>query len=331
VARFVPAMYAMRYLVTGGAGFIGSHLAERLVEDGHEVVVLDDLSTGRREHLRAVRDRIRFIRGSVTSIEVCRRAMRGVDIVLHQAAVTSVPLSARDPVGVHEANVTGTLNVLVAARETPVRRVVYAGSTAAYGDGPELPSHEGLLPRPLSPYAAAKLAGESYCRAFFRTYGLETVVLRYFNIFGPRQNLESQYGAVVPLFIAAALRGEPPVIFGDGGQTRDFTFVTDVVEANLLACHAPAERAAGEVFNIGCGVATSVSELWGQIRDLVGVDIEPVHEAARAGDVRESRAAIAKARERLGYAPGPDLQEGLRRTIAYFADRLTRRELARAV
>jgi nucleoside-diphosphate-sugar epimerase len=188
-----------------------------------------------------------------------------------------------------------------------------------------------LLPRPLSPYAAAKLAGESYCRAFFRTYGLETVVLRYFNIFGPRQNLESQYGAVVPLFIAAALRGEAPVIFGDGGQTRDFTFVTDVVEANLLACHAPADRAAGEVFNIGCGIATSVSELWQQIRELVGVEVEPVHEAARAGDVRESRAAIAKARERLGYAPGPDLREGLRRTIAYFADRLTRRELARAV
>jgi nucleoside-diphosphate-sugar epimerase len=311
----------VRYLVTGGAGFIGSHLVERLVRDGAEVVVLDDLSTGRREHLRAVRDRIRFIRGSAASLEVCRRAMQGVDYVFHEAAVASVPRSTRDPVTAHQVNVTGTLNILVAAQEAHVRRIVYAGSTAAYGDAAELPTHEALLPRPLSTYAASKLAGEAYCQAFYRTHGLETVVLRYFNIFGPRQNLESQYGAVIPLFITAALRGEAPVIFGDGAQTRDFTFVTNVVEANVLACHASAERAAGHVFNIGCGEATSISELWRRIGDLVGVDLAPLHEAARAGDVRHSVASITRGREQLGYAPGVTLEEGLRRTIGYYRDR----------
>src|SRR6266545_4229480 len=310
----------MRYLVTGGAGFLGSHLLGRLVLEGAEVVVLDDLSTGRREHLRTVRDRIRFIRGSAASLEVCRRAMRGVDYVLHQAAVTSVPRSTRDPVTAHHVNVTGTLNILMAAQEAHVRRVVFAGSTAAYGDAAELPNHEGLLPRPLSAYAASKLAGEAYCQAFYRTHGLETVVLRYFNIFGPRQNLESQYGAVIPSFIAAALRQKPPVIFGDGQQTRDFTFVPNVVEANLLACHAPAEQTVGAVFNIGCGTATSIHDLWRQIAALVGVDVEPRHEPPRAGDVRHSMASIERAREQLGYDPAVSLDEGLSETIEYFRD-----------
>jgi UDP-N-acetylglucosamine/UDP-N-acetyl-alpha-D-glucosaminouronate 4-epimerase len=311
----------VRYLVTGGAGFIGSHLVDRLVEGGADVTVLDDLSTGRREHLRAVRDRIRFIRGNAARLEVCRRAMQGVDCVFHQAAVTSVPRATRNPIGAHHANVTATLNILLAAQEAKVRRVVYAGSTAAYGDATVLPNHELLLPRPLSTYAAAKLAGEAYCQAFFRTHGLETVVLRYFNVFGPRQNLESQYGAVVPLFIDAALRGAQPLIFGDGGQTRDFTFVTNVVDANLLACHAQAEQVAGEVFNIGYGAATSIRELWRRIADLVGVDVEPQHDAPRAGDVRHSLAAIAKAREHLGYVPAVSLEEGLGRTIEYFRER----------
>ena len=312
----------MRYLVTGGAGFIGSHLVERLVRQGAEVTVLDDLSTGRREHIRAVRDRIRFLRGDAARLETCRRAMQGVDYVLHQAAVTSVPRSTRNPVAAHQANVTGTLNILLAAQEAKVRRVVFAGSTAAYGDATELPNHEALLPRPLSAYAASKLAGEAYCQAFWRTHGLETVVLRYFNIFGPRQSLESHYGAVVPLFIAAALRGEPAVIYGDGGQTRDFTFVTNVVDANLLACHAPAEQAVGTVFNIGCGTAASIRELWERIADLVGVEVEPLYDAARAGDVRHSVAAIDRARERLGYNPTVNLEEGLRRTIAYYRERV---------
>src|ERR1041384_7368077 len=274
--------HRVRYLVTGGAGFIGSHLVERLVQSGAEVTVLDDLSTGRRENLRNVRDRIRFIRGNAGRLAVCRRA----------------------------------------AREGGVRRVVCAGSTAAYGDAAEVPNHEGLLPRPQSVYAAAKLAGEAYCQAFWHTHGLETVVLRYFNIFGPRQNLESQYGAVIPLFIAAALRGESPVMFGDGAQTRDFTFVSNVVDANLLACHAPAEQAAGGVFNIGCGMATSVRELWDMIADLVGVEIEPTEEPARAGDVRHSMASIERARELLGYNPTIDMATGLARTIDYFRGRV---------
>jgi nucleoside-diphosphate-sugar epimerase len=322
VAQFVPWSTGMRYLVTGGAGFIGSHLVERLVREGAAVTVLDDLSTGRREHLRAVRDRIRFIRGNVARLEICRRAMEGVDYVFHLAAVTSVPRSTRKPVASHHTNVTGTLNVLLAAREANVRRVVFAGSTAAYGDAAEVPQHEALVPRPLSAYAASKLASEAYCQAFWHTHGLETVVLRYFNIFGPRQNLDSQYGAVVPLFIAAALNGDPAMILGDGGQTRDFTFVTNVVEANVLACHAPAEQAAGGVFNIGCGTATSIRELWQTIADLVGVDTAPIHAAARPGDVRHSLASIARARAQLGYLPCMTLEEGLRRTIAYFRDRV---------
>ena len=319
----------MRYLVTGGAGFIGSHLIERLVRDGADVTVLDDLSTGRREHIRALRDRIRFLRGDAARLEMCRRAMQGVDYVLHQAAVTSVPRSTRNPVAAHQANVTGTLNILLAAREAKVRRVVFAGSTAAYGDATELPTHEAVLPRPLSAYAASKLAGEAYCQAFWRTHGLETVVLRYFNIFGPRQSLESQYGAVVPLFIAAALRGEPPVIYGDGGQTRDFTFVKNVVEANLLACHAPAEQAAGEVFNIGYGTAISIQELWRLVAKLVGVEMEPQYDAARAGDVRHSVASITRANERLGYIPMVNLEEGLQLTVAYFRERVRSSERLR--
>ena len=312
----------MRYLVTGGAGFIGSHIVERLVGDGADVTVLDDLSTGRRDNLRAVRDRIRFIRGSVARLDVCRRAMQGVDYVFHLAAVTSVPHSTRHPLAAHHTNVTGTLSILLAAQEARVRRVVYAGSTAAYGDAAECPQHEALLPRPLSTYAASKLAGEEYCQAFWRTHGLETVVLRYFNIFGPRQNLDSQYGAVVPLFIAAALRGAAPVIFGDGAQTRDFTFVTNVVDANVRACHAPADQAAGAVFNIGCGVGTSIRELWQRIAGLVGCAAEPRLEAARAGDVRHSLAAISRAQVQLAYVPAVELDAGLRYAIAYFRERL---------
>ena len=318
----------MRYLVTGGAGFIGSHLVERLVREGASVTVLDDLSTGRRENLRTVRERIRFIRGSVARLDVCRRAMQGVDYVLHHAAITSVPHSTRTPVLANQINATGTLNVLLAAQEAGVQRVVFAGSTAAYGDAAEQPTHEGLVPQPLSVYAASKLAGEAYCQAFWHTHRLQTVVLRYFNIFGPRQNLNSQYGAVVPLFVAAALRADPPLIYGDGQQTRDFTFVTNVVDANLLACHAPS-AVAGVVFNIGCGNPTSINDLWRQIADQVRVSTEPIYDAPRAGDVRHSFASIARAREQLGYRPAADLAEGLRQTIAYYKDRMQARERLR--
>src|SRR2546427_12773150 len=237
----------MRCLITGGAGFIGSHLVEHLVGAGHDVVVLDDLSTGRRENFAAVRRRISFIRGSVADLSTCRRAMEGVDYVLHHAAVTSVQRSMEDPGATHTVNATGTLNVLLAARDARVRRVVYAGSTSAYGNPVTLPSSEDHVTRPLSPYAASKLAGEQYCSAFHMAYGLETVVLRYFNVFGPRQDPTSQYAAVVPQFVAAALAGEPPTIYGDGTQTRDFVYVANVVHANLLAARAPAAHVAGQV------------------------------------------------------------------------------------
>jgi nucleoside-diphosphate-sugar epimerase len=308
----------MRYLVTGGAGFIGSHLVERLVAEGHAVVVLDDLSAGRREYLAAVRNRIRFIRGSVLNAEACRRAVEGCDYVLHHAAITSVPLSTNDPVTAHAVNATGTLNILLAAHRANVRRVVFAGSTSAYGDSPALPNHEGLLPRPLSPYAASKLAGEDYARVFYHTYGLETVTLRYFNIFGPRQDPASQYGAVIPRFIAAALAGDAPVIFGDGAQTRDFTFVANVVHANLLACRATGPDVAGGVFNIGSGQALSVTELWNRICAVAAVDVAPTYAAPRAGDVRDSLACIDRARDVLGYEPFVDFDDGLARAVAWY-------------
>jgi UDP-N-acetylglucosamine/UDP-N-acetyl-alpha-D-glucosaminouronate 4-epimerase len=308
----------MRYLVTGGAGFIGSHLVHRLVADGHEVVVLDDLSAGKREYFAPIRSRIRFIRGSVLNPEACRRALERVDYVLHHAAITSVPLATLDPSTAHAVNTTGTLNMLLAAHRAGVRRLVFAGSTSAYGDNPELPSHEGLVPRPQSPYAASKLAAEAYCQAFYHTYGLETVVLRYFNIFGPRQDPASQYGAVIPRFIAAALAGVPPVIFGDGGQTRDFTFVENVVNANILACRAPSAEVAGQVLNIGSGSALSVAELWRLICESTGITLQPTRAAPRPGDVRDSVASIERARAALGYQPTVQFTEGLARTLAWY-------------
>lgn len=310
----------MRYLITGGAGFIGSHLVEHLVGAGQEVVVLDDLSGGRRENFAAVRRRISFIRGSVADLNTCRRAMDGIDYVLHHAAVTSVQRSVDDPQGAHQVNATGTLNVLLAAREARVRRVVYAGSTSAYGNAATLPNSESHVARPLGPYAASKLAGEGYCLALHATYGLETVVLRYFNVYGPRQDPKSQYAAVVPRFIAAALQGEPPTIFGDGKQTRDFVYVGNVVHANLLAARAPAARVAGQVFNIGSGRSVSVNELWDRIRSLTGVPLLPHHAEARPGEVQDSLAAIDRAREHIGYAPVVDFDEGLRRTVAHYEE-----------
>ncbi|PYO40593.1 MAG: LPS biosynthesis protein WbpP [Gemmatimonadetes bacterium] len=307
----------MRCLITGGAGFIGSHLVEHLVAAGHDVVVLDDLSTGRRENLAAVRRRVCFMRGSVADLNTCRRAMEGVDYVLHHAAVTSVPRSVNDPGVAHTVNATGTMNVLLAARDARVRRVVYAGSTSVYGNSMVLPNSEDHVANPLGPYAASKLAGEGYCLAFHAAYGLDTVVLRYFNIFGPRQDPNSPYAAVVPRFIAAALAGEPPTIYGDGSQTRDFVYVANVVRANLLAAQAPAARVAGQVFNVGCGRSVSVNELWDRVRALTGVPVLPRREAARAGEVQSSLASIAKARDLVGYRPEVDFDEGLRRTIAF--------------
>lgn len=323
----------MRYLITGGAGFIGSHLVEHLVAAGDDVTVLDDLSSGSRANLAAVRRQIRFIRGSVTDLNTCRRAVERVDCVLHHAAVTSVQRSVDEPGLTHQVNATGTLNVLLAARDKGVRRVVYAGSTSAYGNPDTLPNSEAHVTRPLSPYAASKLAGEAYLVALHATYGLETVVLRYFNIFGPRQDPNSQYAAVVPRFITTALAGERPTIFGDGEQTRDFVYIANVVHANLLAARAPAADVAGQVFNIGCGKGVSVNQLWEHIRTLTGVPLAPLYAQGRAGEVRDSVAELAKARRLMGYEPIVDFEEGLRQTIAFYrAPRdAPRRKRARAV
>ena len=307
----------LRFLVTGGAGFIGSHIVEHLVEEGHDVVVLDDFSTGKRENLADSRARYELIEGTVTDPATCARACKGVDYVLHQAALASVPRSLRDPVASHDANATGTLNVLLAARDAGVRRVVYAASSSAYGNTAELPKHEGMVTRPLSPYAVTKLTGEHYCRAMYSSFGLETVALRYFNIFGPRQDPLSQYAAVVPKFVVAAQEAEGPTIFGDGEQTRDFTFVANAVRANMLACIAPNE-ACGEVFNVGCGTRITVNELWRQIAAFVGTSATPRYEPARGGDVRDSLASLDRTRRVLGYEPSVSLEDGLQRTVEWF-------------
>lgn len=310
----------MKYLVTGGAGFIGSHLVERLLEDGEEVVVLDDFSTGRRENLTPFEGRFRLVEGSITDLDACRDAVAGVDYVFHQAALGSVPRSVADPHRTHEVNATGTLNVLAAAREAGVRRVVYAASSSAYGDTEELPKHEGMVPRPRSPYAVTKLTGEEYCRAFHASYGLETVALRYFNVFGPRQDPESQYAAVIPRFAAAALGDGQAKIFGDGEQSRDFTFISNVVQANLKACTA-GEKALGQVFNVGAGHRTTINELWERIRELGGGG-RATHLEPRAGDVRHSLASLDRVRDAIGYEPKVDVATGLERTVDWYRSAL---------
>lgn len=315
---------ARKYLVTGGAGFIGSHLVEALVRRGERVVVLDDFSTGRRENLtaaiRARKDGApepQVVEGDLRDPEVARRAMRDVTHVLHQAALPSVPRSVDDPLTSHEVNATGTLHLLLAARAQGVARFVYAASSSAYGDSPTLPKIESMPAAPLSPYAASKLVGEQYCQIFSRLYGLETVSLRYFNIFGPRQDPQSQYAAVIPRFITAALAGRPATIYGDGGQSRDFTFIENAVQANLLACEAPAS-AAGGVYNVACGRSATLLEVIAEIAADTGSTVRPIHEPPRAGDVRDSLADITAARKALGYEPTIDFRTGLRRTIAAF-------------
>jgi UDP-N-acetylglucosamine/UDP-N-acetylgalactosamine 4-epimerase len=310
----------MRYLITGGAGFIGSHLVEHLLEQGQDVVVLDDFSTGRRENLAPFQGRLDVVEASITDYDACRRAVEGADRVLYQAALGSVPRSIDNPQHTHDVNATGTLNVLRAAVDAGVKRVVFAASSSAYGDTEELPKHEGMPTRPRSPYAVTKVMGEHYCRAFHASYGLETVALRYFNVFGPRQDPASQYAAVVPLFVSAAIAGRQPTIFGDGEQSRDFTYFANVVEANLLACDAGPD-ALGQVFNVGAGDRITINQLWATIRSLVGADVEPVYAPPRPGDVRASLAAMDRAGESLGYAPRIDVEEGLRRTVEWYVAR----------
>jgi UDP-glucose 4-epimerase len=304
------------YLVTGGAGFIGSHITERLAREGHKVRVFDDFSGGKEENLNSFKGDVEVIRGDVRDRNALAEAMKDVEIVFHQAALGSVPRSVADPVTTHEVNITGTLNVLLTARDAGVRRVVFASSSSVYGETQELPKHEKIPPQPLSPYALSKLAGEHYIKIFKQVYGFEAVALRYFNIFGPRQDPDSHYAAVIPRFAMALLTGERPTIYGDGLQSRDFTYVENVVEANLLASEA--EGVAGQAFNIACGGRYTLLELLNQMKEFLGSDIEPIHEPPRAGDVRDSQASIEAAEKALGYRILVDFSEGLRKTVEWY-------------
>ncbi len=311
----------MKYLVTGGAGFIGSNLTRALLASGHRVRVLDNFLTGKRENLAGVAeahgDAFELIEGDLRDLDSARRAAAGVDYVLHQGALPSVPRSVADPVLTNEINVAGTVNLLLAARDAGARRVVFAASSSAYGDTPELPKRETMTPNPKSPYAAQKLAGEHYLRIFFEIYGLETVSLRYFNVFGPRQDPKSTYAAVIPRFITTVLRGESPTVYGDGLQTRDFTYIDNVIQANLAACAAP-KSACGKVVNIACGERVSLLDILELVYGMAGKRVSPKFEPGRAGDVRDSLADISLARDLIGYDPKVPFAEGLARTFDWF-------------
>jgi nucleoside-diphosphate-sugar epimerase len=306
---------AMTYLVTGGAGFIGSHLVEELLRRGEQVRAVDNLVTGKRANLAHLRG-VEFLEGDLADLSVAHRAVKGIEVVLHQAAIPSVPRSVEDPVTSNRANVDGSLNLLVAARDAGVRRVVYAGSSSAYGDTPVLPKMESMPTAPLSPYALQKLVAEEYCRMFTRLYGLETVTTRYFNVFGPRQDPSSPYSGVISLFVSALCAGRAPTIHGDGEQTRDFTYVANVVDGVLKASSTPG--VSGEVINIATGGRISLNQLFRTIRDLVGASVEPVYAEPRRGDVRDSRADVEKARRLLGYHPTVGFEDGLRKTIEWY-------------
>jgi nucleoside-diphosphate-sugar epimerase len=310
---------AETYIVTGGAGFIGSHLAERLLKEGHRVRIIDNFATGKRANVDALKGDVQVHEVSITDRDALAPIFKGADYVFHQAALASVPRSVADPVATNEANVNGTLNVLVAARDAGVKRVVYAASSSAYGDVTAEYQVETMQPHPMSPYGVSKLAGEYYCQAFTQVYGLETVALRYFNVFGPRQDETSQYAAVIPKFITAMLAGNPPTIFGDGNQSRDFTFIDNVVHGNLLALKAP--DAAGEVMNLAIGGSVSLLQLVEKINTQLGTSLAPVHDEARKGDIKYSRADVAKATDLLDFAPVVDFDSGLARTIAWFKSR----------
>ncbi len=304
------------YLITGGAGFIGSHMVRTLVNAGHTVYVVDNFSTGKRKNLAPVQDQITLHEISITDLEPLQAAMQGVDYVFHFAAMPSVPRSVEDPLGNNQQNVTGTLNVLLAARNNDVKRVVYAGSSSAYGGLKTDYAAEDMQPQPMSPYAVAKLAAEHYCQAFTHVYGLETVTVRYFNVFGPRQNPNSAYAAVIPRFITAMLKSDPPPVEGDGLQSRDFTYIDNVIHGNMLACHTPG--VAGEVFNIALGGSITLLDTIAMLNQMLGTTIEPVFKDPRPGDVRHSRAAIDKAGLRLGYEPRISFKEGLMRTLDWY-------------
>jgi UDP-glucose 4-epimerase len=306
----------MTCVVTGGAGFIGSHLVERLLRDGSRVRVIDNFLTGKRANLDGLRGDLEVCEISITDKAALDSAFAGADVVFHQAALPSVPRSVADPLLSHEINVTGTLNVLMAARDAGVRRVVYAASSSAYGDIEGDAKVETMAPAPLSPYGVSKLAGEYYCRAFTASYGLPTVALRYFNVFGARQDPKSEYAAVIPRFVTALLRGEAPIIYGDGEQSRDFTYIDNVVQGNLLA--ATSEAAVGQAMNLALGQRITLLELVAKINAILGTNIAPQHAPARAGDIKHSRADGGLAKRLLGFEPEVDFDEGLRRTVAWY-------------
>jgi nucleoside-diphosphate-sugar epimerase len=312
----------MRYLVTGGAGFIGSNTVDELVRRGHSVVVLDDLSSGKEDNLAEIRNKITFIKGSITDIEVVRKAMHEAEYVLHLAARTSVPRSVKDPIETNKINIDGTLNVLVAAKELKVKRVVFAASSSAYGETPTLPKVETMPPQPISPYGVTKFVGELYGQTFGRCYGLENVSLRYFNIFGPRQDPSSPYSGVLAKFCTAFLEDSQPVVFGDGEQTRDFTYVENAVQANLLACEAP--NVSGKVFNVGVAGRVSLNAVLRELGKITGKTLDAKYEPPRDGDIRDSQADISQAKEFLGYDPQVSFEDGLARTFEWYRETQTK-------
>ncbi len=319
-----------RYLITGIAGFIGSTIAHALVEQGHSVSGIDNLSTGTLENIADIRKAISFEQADLQDLPAMRRACEGIDFVLHQAALASVPRSVKDPLSSHEANINGTLNLLLAARDAKVRRIVYAASSSAYGDQPTQPKHEEMIPQPLSPYAVQKLTCEYYIQAFCKVYGMEGVCLRYFNIFGPRQAADSPYSGVIAQFIYKMMAGETPTINGDGSTSRDFTFVANAVNANLLACVAAKEVATGRIFNVGTGRSHTLNELYNTLGEILRYSTKPNHGPTRAGDVQHSLASIERAGRELGYKPQADFRAGLEKTVAWYLQEKERHQLAGA-
>jgi UDP-glucose 4-epimerase len=307
----------MKCLVTGGAGFIGTNLVRKLVERGDTVRILDNFSTGKRSNVESLPEGVEMIEGDIRSFHIVREAVDGVDVIFHEAALPSVPRSIKDPITTHEVGVNGTLNVLQASRDCNVRRVIFASSSSVYGNTPVLPKHEGLTPTPLSPYAVSKLTGEHYCQVFFKLYGLETVTLRYFNVFGPYQDPTSQYSAVIPKFINMLRHGERPAIHGNGEQSRDFTYVDNVVHANLLAATVET-GVAGEVFNAACHDQITLNDLVKGLNDALGTSIDPIYTEPRLGDIKHSFAAIDKFRNAADYEPLVNFMEGIRRTVAWY-------------
>ncbi len=311
----------MKFLVTGGAGFIGSHLVDHLLSKQHEVVVIDNFSTGLWENLQPYGDQIQLFEASLCNLEAVCEAMQGVDYVFHEGAMPSVPRSIQDPITSHHSNVTGTINVLFAAKENGVKRLIYAASSSAYGDVDVDKKHESLAPQPISPYGVMKLSGEYYCKSFYASYGLETVCLRYFNVFGPRQNPKSAYTGVMAIFIPLMLQGKQPTIYGDGTATRDFTYIDNVVHANMLALEA--ENVVGESINVACGENHSVKHIVDTINQILGTEIEPIFAEERKGDIRHSCALIEKARTRLGFEPPVSFAEGVARTIDWYRQNIS--------